>query len=134
MRRIAIAATAILTLALAGPVMAGPPSRCTISVSPAIGSPTDSYRISGAGFPPGDFGSFTDVHIAVGRTGDGRLQPTLALTLFPGGGGSFFVDYHSDAGGEVPAPLAPGRYRIRAEANSHGCRAVASFRVVGVGP
>ncbi|MEO8274106.1 MAG: hypothetical protein ABI620_08565 [Chloroflexota bacterium] len=132
MRRIPMHAAfaLVLTLGLAAPAAAAQPTRCAISVAPGIGSTSDSYRITGTGFPPGSWESFTDVHIGIGRAGDGRLMPTMFLTLFPGGGGEFYVDYHFNYEGEEQLPpLEPGLYRVRAEANGHECVAVASFRV-----
>ncbi len=131
MRRLALlAASLILALGVAGPVAASAPTRCAITVSPASGTSTDSYRITGTGFPPGSFEQFTDVHIGVVRAGDGRLMPTLFLVLVPWGGGSFYVDYHFDYSGEERlSPLEPGRYRAEARANGHECVAFSSFIV-----
>ena len=130
MRRSALLASLVLVLGIAAPVAAAQPTRCSISVTPAAGSTADGYRITGTGFPPGSWESFTDVHLAIGRAADGRLMPTMFLVLFPGGGGEFFVDYHLSYEGEDPLPpLEPGLYRVRAEANGHECVAVASFRV-----
>ena len=130
MRRIALLASFVLVLGIAATVAAAPPTRCSISVTPTAGTTTDSYRITGTGFPPGSWESLTDVHLAVGRAADGRLMPTMFLSLFPGGGGEFYVDYHAGFEGEesVP-PLEPGLYRVRAEANGHECVAVVSFWV-----
>ncbi len=132
MRRLVLLATALsLSLGVAGPVAASPPTRCAITVSPTPGTPTDSYRITGTGFPPGSYEQFTDVHMGVVRAGDGRLMPTLFLTLAPEGGGSFYVDYHYDYSGEDQLPpLEPGRYRVEARANGHECVAFASFTVI----
>lgn len=132
MRRIALITSFLLLLGLAAPVAAAQPKRCSLSVTPTSGATTDTYRITGTGFPPGSWESFTDVHLAVGRAGDGRLMPTLFLVLFPGGGGQFYVDYHANYEGEDPLPpLEPGLYRVKAQANGHECVAVASFRVTG---
>ena len=130
MRRIGLLATFVLLLGIASPVAAAQPERCAISVAPAAGTTTDSYRITGTGFPPGSWDNLTDVHLTVGRAGDGRLLPTMFLLLFPGGGGAFYVDYHfSYEGGDPLPPLEPGLYRVRAEANGHECVAVTSFWV-----
>lgn len=131
MRRIALALAAMaLTLSVAGPVAAAPALRCTISVDPAVGSTTDSYRISASGFPPGSFDRFTDVHIDVRRAGDGRYGYIAFLVLAPEAGGSFYFDFHYAFEGEEPLPpLEPGRYLVRAEANGHECVTTASFVV-----
>lgn len=132
MRRIALLTAFALVLGTAAPAAAAQSTRCAISVTPVAGAPTDVYRITGTGFPPGSWESFTDVHLAVGRAGDGRLLPTMFFVLFPGGGGEFYVDYHVSYEGEDPLPpLEPGFYRVRAEANGHECIAVASFWVTG---
>lgn len=131
MRRLApLAVALILSLGVAGPAAASAPTRCAITVAPASGTPTDNFRITGTGFPPGSFEQFTDVHIGVVRAGDGRLMPTLFLVLAPWGGGSFYVDFHFDYPGEEQLPpLVPGRYRAEARANGHECVALASFTV-----
>ena len=133
MRRISLLLAAIaLSLAVAGPVAAAPPSRCTINVDPTIGSTTDSYRINASGFPAGSFDRFTDVHIDVRRAGDGRFGYIAFLVLAPEAGGSFYLDFHYAYEGEEPLPpLEPGRYLVRAEANGHECVATASFVVKG---
>ena len=132
MRRLALIISAVLMLGVAAPVAAAQPTRCSISVAPVAGSATDTYRITGTGFPASSWESFTDVHLSVGRARDGRLLPTMFLVLFPGGGGEFYVDYHEtfDGGDPIP-PLEPGLYRVRAEANGHECVAVATFWVTG---
>ena len=130
MRRIALLASIVLALGIAAPVAAAAPTGCSISVTPSIGSTTDTYRITGTGFPAGSWESFTDVHLGIVRAGDGRLMPTMFMVLFPGGGGEFFVDINqSYEGEEPPSTLAPGLYRVRAEANGHDCVAGALFRV-----
>ena len=132
MRRIALLASLVLVLGIAAPVAAAQPTRCSITVTPVAGTTTDTYRITGTGFPAGSWESFTDVHLAVGRARDGRLMPTMFLVLFPGGNGEFYIDYNVRYEGEDPTPpLVPGLYRVRAEANGHECIAVATFWVSG---
>ena len=126
----AVLAALALSLVLAGPVAARPNSRCTIDVDPAVGSTTDSYRISASGFPPGTFQQFTDVRIDVRRAGDGRFGSIFFLALAPQAGGSFYLDFHFNYEGGDPLPaLQPGRYLVRAEANGHDCVTTASFVV-----
>ncbi len=129
MRRFTLFIAAIaLSLAGAAPVAAAPRTRCSITVDPAVGSTTDVYRISGAGFPPGTFEHFTDVRIDVRRAGDGRFGSVAFLLLAPQAGGSFYYDFHDDPPEEDPLPsLEPGRYLVRAEANGHECVTTASF-------
>jgi hypothetical protein len=123
-------ASVVLVLGIASPVAAARAERCSITVAPAAGTTTDSYRITGTGFPPGSWENLTDVHLAVGRAADGRLLPTMFLLLFPGGEGQFYVDYNFNyEGGDPLPPLQPGLYRVRAEANGHECVAVTSFWV-----
>ena len=131
MRRIALVLAALaLSLSVAGPAAAAQTAKCTIRVDPAVGSTTDSYRISASGFPPGSFEQFTDVRIDVRRAGDGRFGSIFFLVLAPQDAGSFYLDYHFNYEGEDPLPpLAPGRYIVRAEANGHDCVTTASFVV-----
>lgn len=131
MRRIALALVAVaLSLSIAGPTSAAQTAKCTTSVDPAVGSTTDSYRITASGFPPGSFERFTDVRIDVRRAGDGRFGSIFFLVLFPDAGGSFYLDFHSNYVGEDPLPpLEPGRYLVRAEANGHECVTFTSFVV-----
>ena len=131
MRRFALVLAALaLSLFVAGPASAARTAKCTISVDPAVGSTTDSYRITASGFPPGSFEQLTDVRIDVRRAGDGRFGSIFFLLLFPDAGGSFYLDYHFNYDGEDPLPpLEPGRYLVRAEANGHECVTTASFVV-----
>lgn len=131
MRRLIALATVVAVLALVpAPVMAAR-ERCSIDVVPAAGGPTDTYRIIGSNFPLAPDGGSLEVRIDIHRVGS-REGSILFLFLVPGGT-EFYVDYNAAEPGEPSAPLAEGRYLVRADTpHVRGCHTTDRF-VVSVG-
>jgi len=130
MRRAAIILSLVITVLLPGSVAARA-SRCSIDVTPSVGSTTDVYRITVSNVPVDPAGGSIEVRADIQRDGT-RDRSTFFAVLVPGAT-QFYFDYHVAYPGEpAPDPLLPGRYRVSAE-TSHlvgGCHAVAQFEVL----
>lgn len=130
MRRMAIAVALLASLLLPGTASATS-SRCGIDVSPAVGSPTDAYRINVSNVPVDLAGGSVEVRVDVQRTGT-RQRSIFFAVLIPGAT-QFYIDYHVGYPGEPPPdPLAAGRYRVTAETPhlTGACHAVGQFEVL----
>lgn len=135
MRRLLVLAGLFLLFALPAPVAAHAPSRpCSASVSPKVGGPSTTFRISGKHFPLAENGGSLEVQIDIMRVvfdDDGErleLQSVMWLSLIPEIH-KFYVDY-PDPFGEA-TKLEPGHYVVGVEsAHQAGCRTVAGFDVV----
>ena len=130
MRQVALVLTLLLATLVPGSVAAAT-ERCSLAVSPSVGSPTDVYRIAVSGVPIDPQGGSVEVRIDIRRLGS-RDGSIIFAFLIPGVT-EFFVDYNQVFEGEPPPnPLAQGRYLVSASAPhiNGGCRAVGQF-VVG---
>ncbi len=132
MRRIALVFALLATMLVPGTVVAGS-DRCSFTISPTSGSPTDVYRIAVSNVPVYDNGGSVEARIVFRRTGT-REGSVYFVFLVPGVT-EFYVD-HNYAYPEEPAPdpLATGRYLVEVTtphiSGREGCHAVGQF-VVG---
>ena len=129
MRRIALVLTLLLAMLVPGSVAAAS-ERCSLTISPSAGSPTDVYRIAVAGVPIDPLGGSVEVRIDIRRLGS-RDRSIIFAFLIPGVT-AFYVDYNQSFESEPPNSLVPGRYLVSASTPhiNGGCRAVGQF-VVG---
>jgi hypothetical protein len=129
MRRLAwILSAALLVAVLPAPVAAA--GRCTIEVTPAQGTGTDLYRISGSNFPVDAAGGSIEVRIDVRRLG--TREGSIIFAFLVPGATEFYVDYNEPLPEEpAPDPLPAGRYLVIAQTpHLPGCTAVDQFVVV----
>ena len=131
MRRIALAIALLVTLLIPGSAMARS-ERCSIEISPSVGSPTDVYRIAVSNVPVDPEGFSVDVRTDIRRLGS-RDGAIIFAFLVPGIT-AFFVDYHYAYPGEPPVdPLVPGRYQVSVTtphiSGAEACHAVGQFAV-----
>jgi len=106
-------------------------ARCSVTVSPDTGSPTDVYRILVSNVPVEPDVSVevrVDVRLLGSRSGSiyfAFLIPNVT---------EFYVDHNVTSPGEpAPDPLAVGRYQVLVSTPhlKGGCRAVGGFVVEG---
>ncbi len=129
MRRFIPFLVAAVLVAGAGGAVSASQEQCSISVSPRVGGPDDAFIIRGRGFPAGTFEEPVHVLLEIRYPGPGRMGTVFFVHLAPGSTW-FDVTFHGDDGtGEPWEPLAPGRYRVLAEDETHACRDRSSFRV-----
>lgn len=105
--------------------------RCTVTIAPEVGSPTDVYRILVSNVPLEPDVSVevrVDVRLLGSRSGSiyfAFLIPNIT---------EFYIDHNVTWEGEpAPDPLAPGRYQVLVSTPhiKGGCRAVGGFVVEG---
>lgn len=131
MRRIALLVALLAAMLVPGTVAAGS-DRCSFTISPASGSPTDVYRIAVSNVPVDPNGGSIEARIDIRRLGTREGSVYFAF-LFPGVT-EFFID-HNDAYPEEPAPepLAAGRYLVEVTtphlSGRDACHAVGQFTV-----
>ncbi|MBA2382795.1 MAG: hypothetical protein H0V73_11860 [Chloroflexi bacterium] len=129
MRRIAIIFSLTLGMLLPGAVSAAA-QRCSVSITPAAGSPTGVYRIAVGGVPVDQAGGSVEVRLDLRRTGS-RDGSIYFVFLIPGVT-DFYVDHNVAYEGEPPPdPLVPGRYLVQVD-TPHlrgGCHTVGQFVV-----
>lgn len=110
MRRIALLLALLLALVVPSATSAAT-TRCTVDISPAIGSTTGVYRITVSGVPVDPDGGSVEVRVDVKRLGS-RDGSVYFAFLFPGTT-QFYIDHNLGLPGEPPNdPLVPGRYRV----------------------
>jgi hypothetical protein len=110
MRRIALV-FALLTALLAPASVAAGSDKCSLTISPTSGSPTDVFRFTVSNVPVDPNGGSVEARIDVRRLGT-REGSVYFVFLIPGVT-EFYVD-HNYAYPEEPAPdpLATGRYLV----------------------
>jgi hypothetical protein len=126
MRRIALLAVLVLTASFASSaVVSAATSRCSVSVDPSIGSPTDIYRITVTDLTP-DPGSLevrVDVRLLGARSGSIYLASLIPNTSV------FYIDHT----GDPEQPLESGRYLVRVSTphvnGAAGCHTTTTFTV-----
>ena len=115
----------VAALVTAAPAAAGhggsSTGSCSISVDRHVGGPSSGFRMHGEGWPAGTLESLTIVEIRINRVG--THSGSLAWLWLVPGGTWFIYDFNTSIDpNEPPAdPLAPGTYRIRAQAEGYGC-------------
>lgn len=131
MRRFALL-VALLAAMLVPGTAAAASDRCSFTISPTTGSPTDVYRIAVSNVPVDPNGGSIEVRIDIRRLGT-RDGSVYFAFLFPGVT-EFYVD-HNYAYPEEPAPdpLPTGRYLVEV-ATPHlsgpdACHAMGQFTV-----
>jgi len=117
----------VATLAPAGVVSAAT-TRCSVSITPEAGSPTDVYRIAVSGVPV-DPNGFVEVRVDVRLLGT-RSGSIYFVFVVPGAT-EFYIDHNQPLEGEPSEGLAPGRYLVRVTTpHIHGgCSTVGRFTV-----
>ena len=102
-------------------------NRCTVDITPAVGSPTDVYRITVSDVPviEGSLEVRVDIRLLGTRTGS-----IYFAHLIPGVT-QFFIDHNQAPPGEPAEMMEPGRYMARVTTpHLHGgCTAVGRFVV-----
>ena len=128
MRRIALV-FALLVVMLAPASASAAESRCSLTISPTSGAPTDAYRFTVSDVPVYSNGGSVEVRVDIRRLGT-REGSIIFAFLIPGVT-EFFVDYNVAPPGEPAEVLAPGRYLVDVSTpHIHGaCRAVGQFVV-----
>lgn len=117
-----------LVLALAPAGVAAGTARCSVSVDPAVGGPTDVYRIHVTNVPVDPDGGSVEFQLEIRRLGS-REGSVYWVFLVPGVT-EFYVDHNAPPPGEPPTELAPGRYLVSAHvSHDTGCYATARFVV-----
>ncbi len=129
MRRLALVVALLLAVLVPNSVAAGS-ERCSLTISPSSGSPTDVYRMTVSNVPV-DAGGSVEVRIDIRRLGS-REGSVIFAFLVPGAT-EFSVDYHELLEGEPLEPLIPGRYHVGVVTphirGADGCHAVGRFTV-----
>ena len=131
MRRIALVFALLGSMLAPGTVAAGS-DRCSFTISPTSGSPTDVYRIAVSTVPVDPNGGSIEARIDIRRLGT-REGSVYFVSLIPGVS-EFYVD-HNYAYPEEPAPdpLAAGRYLVEVItphiSGPEACHAVGHFIV-----
>lgn len=131
MHRIALVVALLAAMLVPGTVAAGS-GRCSFTISPTSGSPTDVYRIAVSNVPVYDNGGSIEARIDIRRLGT-REGSVYFVFLIPGVT-EFYVD-HNYAYPEEPAPdpLAAGRYLVEVTtphvSGPDACHAVGQFIV-----
>ena len=130
MRRFALSLALVASLLIPAAASAAP-AQCTVDISPAVGSPTDVYRIRVSNVPVVP-GAGIEVRINIKRLGT-REGSVYFVFLIPEVT-EFYVDHNLGYPEEPPPdPLGPGRYlALVSTPHLHGgCNAVGSFVVEG---
>jgi hypothetical protein len=127
MRRLFVLVALLSLLIIPAPV-AGASNRCSIDVTPEVGTSTTTYRITGTDFPVLPPGRSLEVRIDIRLLGT-RSGSILLLFLIPGVT-EFYVDLNQAPEGEPGETLEPGRYLVRAETpHVRGCHTIDRFVV-----
>ena len=110
MRRIALIFALLAALLAPASVSAGS-DRCSLSISPTSGSPTDVFRFTVSNVPVDPAGGAVEARIDIRRLGT-REGSVYFVFLIPGVT-QFYLD-HNGAAPEEPAPdpLPTGRYLV----------------------
>ena len=131
MRRIALI-FALLTALLAPASVAAASDRCSLTITPTAGSPTDIYRLAVSNVPVADNGGSIEARIDIRRLGT-REGSVYFVFLIPGVT-EFYVDHNHSAPEEPAAdPLPAGRYLVEVVtphlSGRDACHAVRQFTV-----
>ena len=125
----------LLLLALAAALVApasvtAAPARCSVSITPSVGSATDVYRILATNVPS-DPNISVEANVIV-RNAAARTGSIYFAFLIPGVT-EFFIDHNVSYEGEEPGSLAPGRYMVTVETphikGPTACHAIGWFTV-----
>ena len=129
MRRVLMLLTLVAAL-VAPATVAAAPARCSVSITPSAGSPTDVYRILVTNVPSDpDVSVEADVWVknAAARTG------SIYFAFLVPGVTEFYIDHNAPIEGEEAQPLKPGRYMVTVETphitGPTACHAVGWFTV-----
>lgn len=130
MRRFALSLALVASLLV--PTAASAASgRCTVTISPEVGSPTDTYRILVSNVPVVPWTS-VEVRVQIKRLGT-REGSIYFASLIPEIT-EFYIDHNLSWPEEPPPdPLIPGRYLVLVTTpHMHGgCNAAGGFVVEG---
>ena len=130
MRRFALSLALVASLLIPAAASAAP-ARCTVTVSPEVGSPTDVYRILVANVPV-ELDRSVEVRVDVRLLGT-RTGSIYFAFLIPNIT-EFYIDHNGTWPGEPPPdPLVPGKYQVMVSTPhiQGGCNAVGGFVVEG---
>jgi hypothetical protein len=126
MRRFVLLVVLVLTASFASTgVVSAATSRCTVSIDPSVGSPTDTYRITVTGLTPdpGILEVRVDVRLLGTRSGSIYLAFLIPNTSV------FYIDH----AGDPEQPLESGRYLVRVSTphvnGAAGCHTTGTFAV-----
>jgi hypothetical protein len=110
MRRIALVFALLAALLAPASVSAGS-DKCSLTISPTSGSPTDVYRFTVSDVPVDPAGGSVEARIDIRRLGT-REGSVYFVFLIPGVT-QFYVDHNAAAPEEpAPDPLPVGRYLV----------------------
>jgi hypothetical protein len=110
MRRIALLFALLAALLAPASVSAGS-EKCSLTISPTAGSPTDVYRFTVSNVPVDDSGGPVEARIDIRRLGT-REGSVYFVFLIPGVT-QFYVDHNYGSPEEpAPDPLPTGRYLV----------------------
>ena len=128
MRRVVLLIVLVLTASFATTgVVAAAANRCTVTVAPNVGSPTDTYRITVSGLTPDP--DILEVRVDVRLLGTRSGSIYLAF-LIPNTD-VFFIDHAAE---DPTQPLESGRYLVRVSTphvnGAAGCHTAGLFRVL----
>jgi hypothetical protein len=129
MRRIALSLALLASLLIPASASAAA-ERCSLEISPAVGSPTDVYRILVTNVPVLPDGGSVEVRVDIVRLGS--REGTIYFAHLIPGVTEFYIDHNYSYPEEPPAdPLVPGRYRVTVSTpHIHGaCRDTGGFAV-----
>jgi hypothetical protein len=131
MRRLALVFALLAAMLVPGSVAADS-GRCSFTISPTSGSPTDTYRIAVSNVPVDPDGGSIEARIDIRRLGT-REGSVYFVFLIPGVT-EFYVDHNYSSPEEpAPDPLATGRYQVEVVTphlrGSDACHAVSQFTV-----
>jgi hypothetical protein len=129
MRRIALSLALVASLLVPSTVSAAS-GRCWIEIDPAVGSPTDVYRIAVHDVPVDPDGGSIEARIDIRRLG--TREGSIIFAFLVPGITEFYVDYNFAWPEEPPPdPLPAGRYLVTVSTpHLHGaCHDTGSFVV-----
>ena len=130
MRRLA-GVLALLVSMLVPSVVAAASERCSVVITPTMGSTTDVYRVLVSNVPVDPTGGSVEARLDIHRLGT-REGSVIFAFLFPGVT-EFYVDHNEAPPGEPQSTLEPGRYLVQVTTphlrGADACHAVARFEV-----
>lgn len=131
MRRLALVFALLAAMLVPGSVAADA-GRCSVTISPTSGTPTDVYRIAVSNVPVDPDGGSVEARIDIRLLGT-RTGSVYFVFLIPGVT-EFYVDHNSAPPEEpAPEPLAAGRYQVEVVTphlrGADACHTVGQFTV-----